>query len=371
MNISFHYFTVKTLCNYADLTPERSQEIAFYSQLVDDFNHTWLDWDCYISLTGNKPPDFFLKNNLARPSKIENVWDFYPATTGITMLQSVSQAHQYYTLIPFHFITPIPVRSILTNKPAEWRCKPAGVTNNTLMDKIMNGFINSREFNDMKLGMLLHVYADTYAHQMFSGRRGVENYATQISVIDLSIHRPLEVNAGAYYLPGIGHAELEHIPDAFALSFEADFDYDKFGNQQTYRYSRYNMYTFMDCAFKILCILRKYNNQTPMDKNVFRRDIEPLLKKAANQCVSGKSEIMDAKELAKIWKEQFPEIDYSYDCKNWGLKEINTDRKVLGKIYQPTDEFYKYNQLAYEHIFKVHGRYRAETQEMEESNDEL
>ncbi len=38
MNIDFHYYTVKTIAFYAGFSLEEAQDIAFYSQYVDDYN---------------------------------------------------------------------------------------------------------------------------------------------------------------------------------------------------------------------------------------------------------------------------------------------------------------------------------------------
>ena len=63
MNISYHYYTIKTLASKAGLEEEEAQIIAHYSQMVDDF---LLSNRVIVKET---PPVFFIANNLAEERK--------------------------------------------------------------------------------------------------------------------------------------------------------------------------------------------------------------------------------------------------------------------------------------------------------------
>lgn len=363
MNISFHYFTVKTLCYFANLPEGRAQNIAFYSQLVDDFNLSNLMPGDPIYVAA-KPPQFFLDHNLAAPMKEKNRWVFYPATTGINTMQTVrtlmNQLHQKYTIIPFHFIPQAPFTRI-KGEDIDIRCAQTEPGTPCLMNTLLDEFFDAGETNDIKLGLMLHVYADTYAHQKFSGRWGNENYSKIISAIDTSKTPNKEVGQEVkkyYILPAVGHAELGHVPDAFALKFTANFTAKK------EKYDRDNMPTFLLCAKRIWSMLRQYNHQAPMDEKYFDQEIAPRIREAGNACIDGASEVMDAGRLAKIWAGKFPECKYQYAYnEKWGLpKTVMTEEETALKIdiYKPVPEFYAYNQCAYEHLYRVCHTYRVE-----------
>ena len=360
MNISFHYFTIKTLCYYADIADERAQEIAFYSQFVDDFNLSEgiLGSGFYVD---EKPPVFFLENNLAKDTR-NNTWYVYPVTTAISIAQTtnslINKRHQLLTLIPFHFIPTVPISQIDENRDENYCCQQAEQGDGSLISAKLEGFLARGVQSDMKLGMLLHIYADTYAHQKFSGRQGYENWVSVLQATDRSVIPNIDVTSQVTKyrpLPAIGHAELGHVPDTFALSFNSKFDY-----HEVQQYARDNIDTFLLCAKRIWAMLRRYNNQTPLDENYFDTTIAPCIKRAGYQCVDGASEIMDTQRLSRIWKQEFPDCNYEYHYDPLWEREISDKSGSLYTYYRPSTVFYLYNQFAYEHIFEVIGKFRME-----------
>lgn len=359
MNISFHYFLVKTLAHEAckvGNTPmeSKAQEIAYYSQLIDDYNL----FDTYIRLPKEyKPFAFFFENNLAVEEK--NItgktigWKFFPANPGIPdalidTVKAITVSQETYTLTPFHFIPPKPLTDMSPNERNRYhyQCEKGG-TGELLIDSLLKEF---RKMEPMQLGMLLHTYADTYAHKGFSGFDMEENNVILDEINDRSHMPPKNVSFNILYnnLAAIGHARLAHVPDAFALSFKYHY---KEGREVV---ERYNMDSFMECARNISDILYQYNGKEVLSDTEWNILKEKLIL-AGNDCVSGATEITDIGVLIHKWKAHFPDVIYDYDKEN---------RKILDAIGHPAytpknpEKFFKFHQYAYEHIYAVTGKYR-------------
>lgn len=367
MNISFHYCCVKTLCYLADIQETEAEEIAFYSQFVDDFNLIYDQIYNGIYVEG-RPPQYFTDRGIAK-RVIDNTWYFYPVTTGISMIQTAApellNTHMLLTIVPFHFIPKQPWHEIARNDAKGRRCVQVSMEDKTdsLMKTMMTDFLNSGIRDNMKLGMLLHIFADTYAHQMFSGISGDENMSG-LNYEDLKkagtneVVPPDVLTRICYKMPPIGHAKLSHVPDAFGLEFSADF---KIGG----KYSRNNMDTFLQCAKEIWKLLKQYNGQPPQSDNYFGNVIAPRIRLAGMQCLSGVSETMDVRTLAPIWADAFrdvlniePQYTYQYDEK-W--ERTASGYTYWGNtIYRVSETFYQFNQYGYEIIKQVIGTYRGE-----------
>lgn len=361
MNISFHYYTVKTLCHYAGFDEKRAQDIAFYSQFVDDFNLSTICGPDSMMLIKGRMPDFFLDKHLALKDSVNDAYLFYPATTGIRLAQSVysilNKLHQIYTIIPFHFI---PQKKYSDGEPAQ-RCRPARPGDKSLMDRLMSGFLDEKAQNDMKFGLLLHVYADTYAHQNFSGGWEEENYCKPKSIRKNGGREELASwkDRITYYLPAVGHAELNHVPDAFGLDFTAEFTVPLDDGRQIYE--RSNMDTFLSCAEILFGLLSEYgrNTNTAASRTGFER-IRPRIKNAGMACLNGTDEIYDAEKLAGAWNAEFPDIAYSYKHDPmWSLRKSEKKGWDGEPIYEADDRFFAFNRCAYEHLHAVLGRYRV------------
>lgn len=391
MNISFHYFLVKTLADKAFDNEDMAQEIAYYSQLIDDY----ILCDTYIQLPKEcKPPAFFFTHGLAKENKnIFNKtigWKFYPANPGIPegyidMLTSLTVSQETYTFTPFHFIPPKSLTEMNKAKHNRYnyQCEKAG-TGKYLIDHLIKDF---RKMEPMQLGMLLHTYADTYAHEKFSGFDMAENNVIMDDIEDRSSGKPRNVSFNIAYnnVPAIGHARLAHVPDAFALWFKYHY---KDGRETV---GRYNMEFFMECARKIADILYQYNGKEVLSDSEWKK-IEDNLIRAGNDCVNVSTEYTDFGTLKNKWTKYFPEVSYWYDKEGevsaelepteavgaeelpddevlpygdsqaGGEEDMETQITILHPAYTPKNEelFFKFHQYAYEHIYAVTGKYRQE-----------
>ena len=177
MDINFHYYAVKTLAIHAGFDEECAQIIARYSQFVDDFT-------IYKTMVLDNVPTF--ARHLAKPYK--GKWLFTPVTTGFDswfeMARLALEQNQRNITIPFHFIPPhTKLNEVKTgDERTAWRVVPAKMDLGHLICGLLTDakdkFIHAPQATEnlMRIGILLHIFADTYAHQNFSGFWDWENY---------------------------------------------------------------------------------------------------------------------------------------------------------------------------------------------------
>lgn len=412
MNISYHYYTIKVLAVKAGFREEEAQTVAYYSQMVDDFVLS------HRVVVGETPPSFFIENGLAQELGDGN-WGFLPCPTGINFIKSVSHGYQRHTLTPFHFIPPYALEAI-ESKPdfsrTDYRCVCAGEGSDLLIHAIVKeaarsaGDERSVE-NLMRLGMALHTYADTYAHCHFSGFHGYENEAC----LDKAYNK--RTGAEAFpdiertllrEVPSIGHANVGTAPDicsydiAYRMKASPSSRLDESSSLDE-MVERDNTVSFSQCSRQILDLLCEISGN-PRYTDEEWEELRAALVKA--QYVKKDT----SKQLTESFSQVFPDIAFTYDknsrlsiklrvegddklcvdeagCEpeEWqsldsGLsgfagealrQEISQEeledafslpgnsRRSLCCTFleEPGEEFFLYNELAYERVMEVTGQY--------------
>lgn len=252
----------------AGFSDDDAQVIAQNSQMVDDFDFT-LYWHC------TNIPDY-IKNNpdydLCKPFSCIN-----PAQTGFLcdgllgytdFVNLAIHRFQKFSCVPFHFI-PQNRTQIGQN---EYRVVPATLGNDSLISDMLEqakaeyqaaADETTRHRKLMKIGVLLHIFADTVAHQMFSGYNANVNLVKLVNVInnitgrdETSVYRSyiqeglkLLKEWGASIVPSIGHMMVMHVPDLTHLSFTMEYTGD---DGQKHRYNRSNTTEFLKMSKVIL-----------------------------------------------------------------------------------------------------------------------
>jgi hypothetical protein len=382
VNINYHYFTVKTLARFAGIEEAEAQYIAHFSQQVDDFIMS-----TPVAVKGNVP-DFFKQNGLAK-NITGNIWMFLPCPTGFELLSEVSHDYQRHAMVPFHFIPVEPLNTLENRSGFDrslYRCLTAEDKKASLVNKLMETTVAKADLKNaksiMELGMMLHTYADTYAHNSFSGFHGWENQSKiqQAEKAKKPALNELEIIAYTA-LPSIGHANAGHTPDVcdymIALNLKK--------NEQSGLYpviTRDNSVFFTSCSANILGMLCKINKtEIPDDYKAKLRQITEA------QVIKNE---LNAKETERNWKKMFPNIKYHYNkedyfelqcklelayeksIKSWGITQKN-----LRDVYSPegnrdrgkgasvlslekvSSDFFDYNELAYRRVYAVTGEYAS------------
>lgn len=307
MKIDFHYYTIKLLAEKAGFPAGEAQTIAYASQYVDDATE-------YRKIHLKTTPD--LNFNFER---LDGEY-FDPVCTahkGVQLLNSFKKSVQRKIYISFHFIPP---RMYNGNGKYDFHTIPDNNFINRYLSlcikQLQDAEPGSRTRKLIKLGIALHSYADTWAHQGFSGRHSArDNDIERISIYNdhkwmpIQFIEQLEFNA----MPDIGHAEAVHFPDESHLTWK--YKYSKSKTEVI----RDNTLIFLDAAQAIFRLLCSIQNKEPA--NQWQALENKLLK-----CFRFKTKSLDEK-VAFIQK-QFPSVEFDYNDTLWkkqALKKELTD----------------------------------------------
>lgn len=165
MNAEFHYYSVYFLCLRAGLSEGRCANIAFASQYVDD------------ALLAYEVDD----DGFSYATEVTQNYVFWDEAT----LKDI--------YLPFHFVPGEIERARAARadgKASRWTVTP----DSSLAKELL--VVALRSGDDFRIGIALHAYADTWAHQNFSGR------TESCNVMDASSP-----------LPPAGHLQALRSPD--------------------------------------------------------------------------------------------------------------------------------------------------------------
>jgi hypothetical protein len=139
MNAEFHYYSVYFLCLRAGMPGRRCADIAFASQYVD--------------------------NAIVAYDIEDDGFDYRSQVTQNYLFWDEETLRGIY--LPFHFIPgeiEAARRERIDGRPSRWTVTPdSPLAKELLVEALKTG-------DDFRIGIALHAYADTWAHQHFSGR---------------------------------------------------------------------------------------------------------------------------------------------------------------------------------------------------------
>ena len=364
MNINFHYFTIKALALYAGFSEMEAQTIAAYSQYVDDY-------DLYDALYLTSVPDY----TLFLSQQVSGGYLFSPVTTAISSAfdRFVLSRPEFSlrTAIPFHYIPERPLNSqkeTITNyrtKAATFQ-QPSLITD-LLLEAKMSYLSTHNTFSLMYIGILLHIFADTYAHQQFNGYHSYENFC----ILTKAVSNINDAEITYLYLPqtssqlyALGHNELSHAPDDSYLTFEMKHSKD---NTETYeseyslQYTRNNTTEFLIAAKEILDYLCSIKLNHPVN-NVQWNALSSLLLQGF---LTSSTKVQT---LTAHWQNLFPSYSFHYNKEalldhQFRLADSNEPVRFSSHISSRaplrmtchSTEFFAYNMLAYQIQTRVNG----------------
>ncbi|WP_347489869.1 DUF6765 family protein [Desulfoscipio sp. XC116] len=307
MDINFHYYAVKAVARKAGFDEAEAQAIASFSQYVDDFT----DWVPFF--TRNVPE---WARSLA--TNVGFGYMFHPATTGFNSMATLArEGNQKWIVAPFHFIPSAPLNTLLDYK--NYRVAPAYINVPSLISNMLEEArlelahpAAARPAVLMKIGMLLHIFADTYSHQRFSGFWSWVNHSKLTSVIE-NDDAGADVDITASYSPddyykitSIGHANVNHAPDDSNVRFSMLQKAAEGDGEETVPYTRSNTADFIDAAEQIMIFLRNCRGLPPIVeaewgpfRDRFRLGLLTALKETA--------------ALGGHWHGIFPEYEFHYE----------------------------------------------------------
>lgn len=382
MNISFHYFAVKTLALEAGFSEPFAQQIANFSQYIDDYDAYHLrQYDNIPDWVKNPPYDLYI-NSPHHP------YNFNPVTTGFwdigDLISLMTSRSQKYTVAPFHFIPS----ALPHTKDWDRRTSPASLDDASIISKQLRDarltFTHATDVSNqmhalMLIGSRLHTFADTYAHQLFSGYNESCNNVTLLSVTnnitgkDETVHYQSVIHNFLEGLsrflhghqPTVGHMMLEHIPDYPWLSFS--MRYPKFKGVWA-TYSRSNTEEFLTVSREILNYLRdcldKPAISPPEWKNLASRLTQCFLfdeTRCPNETALNKS-------LTAHWSTLWEDKGYNYSYNRHDLfadvigmqaphpiKKSDANLEKPSSSFAMSDAFYLFNSDNDELLIALYG----------------
>ncbi len=381
MNINFHYYLVKALAIEAGLSEEEAQLLALTSQMVDDVTPDFFKGEKFRTGKGdmlkiyveNQPPEYFRNNGMVGERR-SDCYEFCPSITSFGMLDARKEFYQLESVIPFHFFV-----ENYTADPAdrsELRTKPA-LPGSYLYDSInaiVDSMVQNREAGDesdrlrdlVRVGMLLHVFADTFAHDGFSGSLGWENEAKIVKIFNAGLEERSREGIEHFTdrlgeLTACGHGQIAHLPDVCGTAFWYQYMAHE-GDGYAMNKCRYNRDVFELCAEYIFRWFMKLSGDGEQTAERWEQIRKPLMDTA---CLVT-SEIDDgahADELAAIWA-----ANYFHDQDMLGSFDYSTqhlfDQSEIGDVdgvpiyhFGNADVFYLFNEVTYDLRHCVTGEF--------------
>lgn len=389
MNIAFHYFAIKYLALVAGFSDADAQTIAEYSQMVDDFDFTayWYCTNVPAYIKDDPRYDLCVTGGFFNPAQTGFLCDGLLGKTDYVNL--VIPRFQRFTCTPFHFIYE--ERNYIDTK--EYRVSPATLGNGSIISDMLeeakNGYIAATPDTPeqrkalMKIGMLLHVFADTAAHQMFSGFNANVNQVSLVNVTnnitnadetakykDLTIKFLATLEKWAPLItPSIGHMMLEHIPDLTHISFTMGYTRP---DRMPASYNRSNTSEFISMAKEILNYLRSCQGEGVLPEGIWDATYREALRTAFLTDISGDSdEQAVVGHLAPVWDRCAPQYADSFHYNSSEIKAAFRretaslpallDTGGIPKELVPVSsarastDFYNFNVIADEFLISLYG----------------
>lgn len=191
MQADFHFYVIYALARAAGMDPDRAFTVAYSSQHTDDakYEHT-LEFE-----NGGRFPQVVTAHRFFGPS-------------------ALTPAVCYRVWIPFHFL-PGNVGSEFYERMVT---RSRSVTAQRTVQDVLNSPL--KPYSLHRLGIVLHLYADTWSHQNFLGLpRAKMNDVRNLRVKEESggfvesLLRRLQETILEYAAPLLGHAQAGTIPD--------------------------------------------------------------------------------------------------------------------------------------------------------------
>jgi hypothetical protein len=229
MDTDFHFGTIYVLAHWAGFEHDNCLALATASQLVDD--------------------------------NMQSEIGYAPRYSGHDITENITDAsHNDEIWVPFHFLPGL---------EGEGKARLICKKNSVLAQKLASIMESLTDLDDnvnfFRLGISLHVYADTWAHQEFSGTIDYNNN----NVSDLEVHVPVisdnekKKQKIIEKLPPLGHAKGYHWPDRPYIGWSCKPDFVN---------GRKNWDEFLEASCSIYSILAKVHGEVPLSLTEMQKE---------------------------------------------------------------------------------------------------
>lgn len=307
MDIDFHFGTIYVLSRWAGFDGNDAKIIATCSQFVDD----------------NISEDPLFLEDAVVPC------DFgrgFRRLSGHDLWENLNEKGNHQVWIPYHFLPGM--------RGETEQEKLVCHKNSMLAQKMVETMIfNQNENRLFRLGITLHVYADTWAHQEFSGLTDESNIIYDIAVLqppdslrDRIEDRVIDVTAEVRPL---GHASAIHWPDR---------PYVGWTSRNKFVDGRNNWDEFIEASKEIYAILQRFKGVASVS---FTSEMEGLLLDTfqsiqREDCNQRNLDWINKIKANGFWFRDFSEVDKNVDYEKMTI----TDNPLL--FYSALDEHYDF-----------------------------
>ena len=272
------------------------------------------------------------------PSILSKKWDLYYKFIHPDVF---SLDTQYQIYIPFHFIPG--------NQGDRFQERMVCTQNSEIAQQMVREVTNlkDRPYQVHRLGIALHVYADTWSHQDFSGLQTELNDVEDIDVINeekvgiARIFRDFFRDITESLIPQIGHAETATLPD------EPYREWTFYHVYQKRSIHRKNWLICQDASRAIYKEIKGFLNKNPE-----YRDEKPIpwgnIKSTVTNLFRQKGSL---EERCSNWAERINnsgfgfacqpiEKDLSYNDREWFRAAVEVKKPDGGEKYYKKDNFH-------------------------------
>lgn len=273
MEISSHYYGLLALCRVCGVRKDIAHKIAYASQFVDDAKI-----DCFVGDDGTD-----------KPFTIDNI----------------ATCHSYFKIRTYNFQAMLANTAAFHFVPG---CEGESYTEKLICKEnspIINQIIDESMYQEPEVfGMLMHIYADTFVHQQFSGllskENDIENLKKENQVIFQDGYFSFKAIGTAFsnffgrieilnkfkdkkdiddFVPAYGHGQAEHCPDIPYLKWSYEYSMDRCDSHESKTIQVDNVARFKRAFTKIKEKIEIYLEKHPefRDAKVDQNNLEQFL----------------------------------------------------------------------------------------------
>jgi hypothetical protein len=305
MQKDFHFYTIYVLCRANGMSPGDAKIVAYSSQHTDDATDE-------------------------EPLKFENGGRFQQVLSAHKLIDpgAFSLGSQYGIYVPFHFIP-----GNHGNKFKERMVCRANSENAQRMVREVAS-LKGKPYQLHRLGIALHVYADTWSHQDFSGLQAELNDVEEIDVKNESKAGVAEVfktffrGAAESLIPRIGHGETAHLPDEPYRDWKFHNVYQKEDKE------RKNWLLCQEASKAIYTEIKGFLSKNPDYKNedhINWGTIKPIMTRLFKRKGTLEERNQNWVHAINTWSFGFEckpeERDLSYDDREWFRAAVEVEKK--------------------------------------------
>lgn len=322
MKIDFHFYTIYALCLSAGINEEDSKKIAYSSQHVDDAKYGH-------ELTFKNGGRF--KQRMSAHKFLD---------PGV-----LSKEVGYDIFLPFHFLPG--------GNGDEFYDKLVCKQNSEIANKMLEDTIKTlkRPYGLHRLGVSLHVYADTWSHQNFIGLQHQQNEVSDLDLLNTDDYSFTENFSGC--LPQIGHGEANIFPDIPYLKWSYEDNQNnelEINNLERTINAAERIYKFL--TSEVFDNRNDIFNISPKEWSSIRNNFMKMFKLENG-----------IDEKVELWEEKLKEgyfgyeSEITYDDREWFKKAVKVRNIHSNEIYERKTEFHKSNWKYFHDALNYHSFY--------------